>query len=108
MRERYYHCLIVKQEALIEQVIAQLNVKQTEDRVRQKTGPEKKLKTQNLRFAQDVTQARDEVGKSIQAIQQTGLHVEHKDKDHEDYYEIKIRIYKNVSSRHFVYMMTNT
>ncbi|MBM9747255.1 nucleoid occlusion protein, partial [Staphylococcus aureus] len=49
---------------------------------------------QNLRFAQDVTQARDEVGKSIQAIQQTGLHVEHKDKDHEDYYEIKIRIYK--------------
>ena len=31
-----------EQEALIEQVIAQkLNVKQTEDRVRQKTGPEK-------------------------------------------------------------------
>ncbi|HDA0018246.1 TPA: nucleoid occlusion protein [Staphylococcus aureus] len=83
-----------EQEALIEQVIAQkLNVKQTEDRVRQKTGPEK-VKAQNLRFAQDVTQARDEVGKSIQAIQQTGLHVEHKDKDHEDYYEIKIRIYK--------------
>ncbi len=83
-----------EQEALIEQVIAQkLNVKQTEDRVRQKTGPEK-VKAQNLRFEQDVTQAPDEVGKSIQAIQQTGLHVEHKDKDHEDYYEIKIRIYK--------------
>ena len=82
-----------EQEALIEQVIAQkLNVKQTEDRVRQKRG--RKVKAQNLRFAQDVTQARDEVGKSIQAIQQTGLHVEHKDKDHEDYYEIKIRIYK--------------
>ena len=81
-----------EQEALIEQVIAQkLNVKQTEDRVRQKR---RKVKAQNLRFAQDVTQARDEVGKSIQAIQQTGLHVEHKDKDHEDYYEIKIRIYK--------------
>lgn len=83
-----------EQEALIEQVIAQkLNVKQTEDRVRQKLGPEK-VKAQNLRFEQDVTQARDEVGKSIQAIQQIGLHVEHKDKDHEDYYEIKIRIYK--------------
>lgn len=68
-----------EQEALIEQVIAQkLNVKQTEDRVRQRTGPEK-VKAQNLQFAQDVTQARDEVGKSIQAIQQTGLHVEHKD-----------------------------
>ena len=61
-----------EQEALIEQVIAQkLNVKQTEDKVRQRTGPEK-VKAQNLQFAQDVTQARDEVGKSIQAIQQTG------------------------------------
>ncbi len=44
-----------EQEALIEQVIAQkLNVKQTEDRVRQKTGPEK-VKAQNLRFEQDVS-----------------------------------------------------
>ncbi len=42
-----------------------------------KNGAEK-VKAQNLGFAQDVTQARDEVGKSIQAIQQTGLHVEHK------------------------------
>ena len=46
-------------------------MKQTEDKVRQRTGPEK-VKAQNLQFAQDVTQARDEVGKSIQAIQQTG------------------------------------
>ncbi len=84
-----------EQEALIEQVIAQkLNVKQTEDRVPNHT----KSKAQNLRFAQDVDQARDEVGKSIQAIQQTGLHVEHKDKDHEDYYEIKNWNYINVSN----------
>ncbi len=52
-------------------------MKQTEDRVRQKRAGPEKVKAQNLRFAQDVTQARDEVGKSIQAIQQTGLHVEH-------------------------------
>ncbi len=52
-----------EQEALIEQVIAQkLNVKQTEDRVHQKR--RRRPKAQNLRFAQDVTQARDEVGKS--------------------------------------------
>ena len=43
-----------------------------------------------------MTQARDEVGKSIEAIEQSGLRVEHKDKDHDDYYEIKIRIYKIV------------
>lgn len=41
-----------------------------------------------------MTQARDEVGKSIEAIQQSGLYVEQKDRDHDDYYEIKIRIYK--------------
>ncbi len=82
-----------EQEALIEQVIAQkLNVKQTEDRVRLKRGPKSQSTKPSL--CTRCPQARDEVGKSIQAIQQTGLHVEHKDKDHEDYYEIKIRIYK--------------
>lgn len=96
--ERHARAVLVlseeDQEALIEQVIAQkLNVKQTEDKVRQKTGPEK-IKAQSFQFSQDVTQARDEVGKSIEAIQQSGLHVEHKDRDHDDYYEIKIRIYK--------------
>ena len=96
--ERHARAVLVlseeDQEALIEQVIAQkLNVKQTEDKVRQKTGPEK-IKAQSFQFSQDVTQARDEVGKSIEAIQQSGLHVEQKDRDHDDYYEIKIRIYK--------------
>ena len=96
--ERHARAVLVlseeDQEALIEQVIAQkLNVKQTEDKVRQKTGPEK-IKAQSFQFSQDVTQARDEVGKSIEAIQQSGLHVEQKDRDNDDYYEIKIRIYK--------------
>lgn len=96
--ERHARAVLVlseeDQEALIEQVIAQkLNVKQTEDKVRQKTGPEK-IKAQSFQFSQVVTQARDEVGKSIEAIQQSGLHVEQKDRDHDDYYEIKIRIYK--------------
>ena len=96
--ERHARAVLVlseeDQEALIEQVIAQkLNVKQTEDKVRQKTGPEK-IKAQSFQFSQDVTQARDEVGKSIEAIQQSGLYVEQKDRDHDDYYEIKIRIYK--------------
>ncbi|MCJ1657285.1 nucleoid occlusion protein [Staphylococcus sp. NRL 16/872] len=83
-----------EQEKLIEQVISQkLNVKQTEARVKQKIGPEK-VKAQNFQFEKDLTQARDEVGKSIQAIESSGIRVEQRDKDHDDYYEIKIKIYK--------------
>lgn len=82
------------QEKLIEQVISQkLNVKQTEARVKQKIGPEK-VKAQSFQFSKDLTQARDEVGKSIQAIEQSGIRVEQGDKEHDDYYEIKIKIYK--------------
>lgn len=82
------------QEKLIEQVITQkLNVKQTEARVKQKIGPEK-VKAQSFQFSKDLTQARDEVGKSIQAIEQSGIRVEQRDKEHDDYYEIKIKIYK--------------
>lgn len=82
------------QEKLIEQVISQkLNVKQTEARVKQKIGPEK-VKAQSFQFSKDLTQARDEVGKSIQAIEKSGIRVEQRDKEHDDYYEIKIKIYK--------------
>lgn len=82
------------QEQLIEQVIAQkLNVKQTEARVKQKLAPEK-VKAKTFQFSKDLTQARDEVGKSIQAIEDSGIYVEHRDKDHDDYYEIKIKLYK--------------
>ena len=69
------------QEQLIEQVIQQI-------------GPEK-VTAQTFQFSHDLTQARDEVGKSIQAIEQSGIRVEHRDKDHDDYYEIKIKIYKH-------------
>ncbi|OHP86252.1 ParB/RepB/Spo0J family partition protein [Staphylococcus sp. HMSC063D03] len=83
------------QEQLIEQVIQQkLNVKQTDARVKQQVGPEK-VTAQTFQFSHDLTQARDEVGKSIQAIEQSGIRVEHRDKDHDDYYEIKIKIYKH-------------
>ncbi|MDU4743925.1 MAG: ParB/RepB/Spo0J family partition protein [Staphylococcus epidermidis] len=61
--------------------------------VRQKTGPEK-VKAQTFQFSQDVTQAKEELGKSIETIEKSGIRVEQKDKEHEDYYEIKIKIYK--------------
>ena len=54
----------------------------------------RKVKAQSFQFSKDLTQARDEVGKSIQAIEQSGIRVEQRDKEHDDYYEIKIKIYK--------------
>ena len=56
---------------------------------------DQKVKAQSFQFSKDLTQARDEVGKSIQAIEQSGIRVEQRDKEHDDYYEIKIKIYKN-------------
>ena len=55
---------------------------------------QRKVKAQSFQFSKDLTQARDEVGKSIQAIEQSGIRVEQRDKEHDDYYEIKIKIYK--------------
>ncbi|MCE5039056.1 ParB/RepB/Spo0J family partition protein [Staphylococcus auricularis] len=84
-----------KQEELVDTIIQQkLNVKQTEARVKQLVGPEK-VKAQTFDFAKDLTQAREEVGKSIENIQRSGVRVEQKMKDHEAYYEIKIKLYKH-------------
>ncbi|MDC6327139.1 ParB/RepB/Spo0J family partition protein [Staphylococcus auricularis] len=84
-----------KQEELVDTIIQQkLNVKQTEARVKQLVGPEK-VKAQTFDFAKDLTQAREEVGKSIENIQRSGVRVEQKMKDHESYYEIKIKLYKH-------------
>ena len=57
-----------------------------------------------------MTQARDEVGKSIEAIEQSGLRVEHKDKDHDDYYEIKLEYIRNSRKERVnaVYCCTNS
>ena len=52
------------------------------------------MKAQRFEFAKDLTDARETVGKSIESIEQSGIQVEHQTKDHEDYYEIKIKLYK--------------
>ncbi|WP_251521610.1 MULTISPECIES: ParB/RepB/Spo0J family partition protein [Staphylococcus] len=82
------------QEQIVEIIINQnLNVKQTEARVKQKVGPEK-VKAQKFEFAKDLTAAREEVGKSIEAIEKSGVNVEQRAKEYDDYYEIKIKLYK--------------
>ncbi|MCM3518841.1 ParB/RepB/Spo0J family partition protein [Staphylococcus xylosus] len=79
---------------LVETVISQkLNVKQTEARVKQKLGPEK-VKARRFEFEKDLTDAREAVGQSLESIEKSGIKCEHQAKDHDDYYEIKIKLYK--------------
>ncbi|AID43940.1 ParB/RepB/Spo0J family partition protein [Staphylococcus xylosus] len=79
---------------LVETVISQkLNVKQTEARVKQKLGPEK-VKARRFEFEKDLTGAREAVGQSLESIEKSGIKFEHQAKDHDDYYEIKIKLYK--------------
>ncbi|MEB7837398.1 ParB/RepB/Spo0J family partition protein [Staphylococcus xylosus] len=79
---------------LVETVISQkLNVKQTEARVKQKLGPEK-VKARRFEFEKDLTDAREAVGQSLESIEKSGIKFEHQGKDHDDYYEIKIKLYK--------------
>lgn len=83
------------QEILVETVISQkLNVKQTEARVKQKIGPEK-VKAQRFEFEKDLTDAREAVGKSLDSIEKSGIKYEHQSKDYDDYYEIKIKLFKH-------------
>ncbi|PHK50053.1 ParB/RepB/Spo0J family partition protein [Staphylococcus edaphicus] len=83
------------QETLVETVISQkLNVKQTEARVKQKIGPEK-VKAQRFEFEKDLTDAREAVGKSLESIEKSGVKYEHQAKDYDDYYEIKIKLFKH-------------
>ena len=77
---------------LVETVISQkLNVKQTEARVKQKLGPEK-VKARRFEFEKDLTDAREAVGQSLESIEKSGIKFEHQAKDHDDYYEIKIKL----------------
>ncbi|AMG97093.1 MULTISPECIES: nucleoid occlusion protein [Staphylococcus] len=83
-----------EQEEMVQIIIDQhLNVKQTEARVKAKVGPEK-VKAVPLQFAKDLTKARETLQNSFETIEQSGIRVEQKERDHDDYLEIKIRVYK--------------
>lgn len=83
-----------EQESLLELIIVQkLNVKQTEARVKNFTAPEK-VKAQTFGFTKDLTKAKEKVGESIAHIEDSGVHVERQNKETDDYYEIKIKLYK--------------
>ena len=70
-----------------------LNVKQTEDRVKKIRGSEK-VKAKQFQFGQDITEAIDALGQSIKNVEKEGIKVKRIDEEHKDFYEITIKVYK--------------
>lgn len=75
-----------------------LNVKQTEDRVKKIRGSEK-VKAKQFQFEQDITEAIDALGQSIKNVEKEGIKVKRIDEEHKDFYEITIKVYKRNSSK---------
>ncbi|WP_210619635.1 nucleoid occlusion protein [Mammaliicoccus lentus] len=73
-----------------------LNVKQTEDRVKKIQGSEK-IKAKQFQFEQDITEAIDALGQSIKNVEKEGIKVKRIDEEHKDFYEITIKVYKRNS-----------
>ncbi|WP_301420955.1 nucleoid occlusion protein [Mammaliicoccus lentus] len=73
-----------------------LNVKQTEDRVKKIRGSEK-IKAKQFQFEQDITEAIDALGQSIKNVEKEGIKVKRIDEEHKDFYEITIKVYKRNS-----------
>lgn len=76
----------------------QLNVKQTEERLKATAVKddvvEEKVVARPPEFAQDVSEARDIIADSLMEIRANGIRYEQKEKEHGDYVEIQIRLYR--------------
>ena len=75
-----------------------LNVKQTETRIKQildKLDNQEKPKPKRVAFSRDVRLAMNTIRQSVDMVLKTGLTLETDEKDHEDYYEFVIKIPKN-------------
>ncbi|OEF99682.1 nucleoid occlusion protein [Vulcanibacillus modesticaldus] len=87
------------QEKLLAEIIEkELNVKQTENRVRQildKLSNRNKTKPKKVAFSRDVRIAMNTIRQSIDMVLKTGMNLETDERDHEEYYEFVIKIPKN-------------
>ncbi|MBA4494105.1 nucleoid occlusion protein [Paenactinomyces guangxiensis] len=99
--ERHARALLALKEAELQlQVLNEilqrdLNVKQTEERVRkllEKEEPRKKAKRKS--YSRDLRIAVNTIRQSIKMVKQTGMEVEANEQEHEDYYQLVIRIPK--------------
>lgn len=86
-----------KQVLLLKEIIENdLNVKQTEDRVKElASGKKKKLKKARKSVSKDMRIAVNTIRQSMNMVKETGLSIEMEEEDHDDYYQFLIRIPRN-------------
>ncbi|CDQ37860.1 nucleoid occlusion protein [Virgibacillus salexigens] len=102
--ERHARALIKLQEAelqvkLLQEILENdLNVKQTEDRIKkmneQDSAPKKKSVTKRKGFNKDIRIAMNTIRQSLNMVSDTGVEVESDEQDLDDYYQITIKIPK--------------
>ena len=71
----------------------QLNVKQTEERVKRLIGGED-VKPKRIGFTRDLKLAFNTIGQSLKAVEKSGVKVKRKDTEYENFYEISIKVFK--------------
>ncbi|TDM40271.1 nucleoid occlusion protein [Macrococcoides goetzii] len=71
-----------------------LNVKQTEERVKRMLGGED-VKPKRIGFTRDLKLAFNTIGESLKAVEKSGVKVKRKDTEYENFYEISIKVFKN-------------
>ncbi|MCE4956701.1 nucleoid occlusion protein [Macrococcoides caseolyticum] len=71
-----------------------LNVKQTEERVKRMLGGED-VKPKRIGFTRDIKLAFNTIGESLKAVEKSGVKVKRKDTEYENFYEISIKVFKN-------------
>ncbi|OOE14920.1 nucleoid occlusion protein [Fictibacillus arsenicus] len=102
--ERHARALIVlktpeKMELVLAEILEkQLNVKQTEDRVKrmiESETAEKKPQPRRKSYSKDMRLAINTVRQSVDMVVQSGLSIDTEEEEHEEFYQFTIRIPKN-------------
>lgn len=101
--ERHARALIVlkspeKMDAVLQEIIEkQLNVKQTEERVKrmiESETAEKKPQSRRKSYSKDMRLAINTVRQSVDMVVQSGLSIDTEEEEHEEFYQFTIRIPK--------------
>lgn len=98
--ERHARALIPLSEELqlkvLDEIIQKdLNVKQTEQRVKLLMETPKRDKPRRMSFSKDIRLAINTIRQSVEMVNGSGMKVDMDEVDHQDYYEIKIKIPKS-------------
>lgn len=100
LTERHARALLVlKDEELQKQLVTEilqkdLNVKQTEERIRKVLAGNAGKPQRRKSYSRDTRIALNTIRQSIDMVKQTGLSIQTKEENHDEYYELVIRISK--------------